>query len=245
MDKIEFKLFDEGKESYCIGDLLNMPFFFAGWNNTPHNNTEVYDLFKKTSYQYPDNILGIYDKLRNDNDEPIPNVDKIINSIDMYINNNIGKLDNLKSMLELCKNPDILFVHLRSGDKGVVHDEFIDKIKKVSSLYDKIIILTGIHHHTPERSHHFLSLDESIKNTKQSLSKLNFDDSKIIIDLNEPDIHLCIMRNAKNLLLHLGGFSMLGALAFNGDNLYLTKFFYPLNNPNTTFFNYIKKYILL
>jgi hypothetical protein len=53
------------------------------------------------------------------------------------------------------------------------------------------------------------------------------------------------MRNAKNLLLHIGGFSMLGALSFKGDNLYLTNLFYPLANNNDTFFNYIKKYIIL
>lgn len=57
IDNIEFKLFDKDKESYIIGDLLNMPFFFANWNNNPHNNKYMYDLFKKTSKDYSDNIL--------------------------------------------------------------------------------------------------------------------------------------------------------------------------------------------
>jgi len=53
------------------------------------------------------------------------------------------------------------------------------------------------------------------------------------------------MRCAKNLMVHIGGFSMLGALAFNGDNLYLTKLFYPIAHGNTEFFNHIEKYIFL
>ena len=241
IDNIEFKLFDKDKESYIIGDLLNMPFFFANWNNNPHNNKYMYDLFKKTSKDYSENILGIYDKLRYDEDEPIPNVEKIINSIDIYINNNQDKLVNL---LELCKDPNNLFVHLRSGDKGIIEDEFINKIKLLQSKYNKIIILTGIHHNA-ERSKYFPSVNESIDNTKQTLKKLDLDSSKLIIDLSEPDIHLCVMRNAKNLMVHIGGFSILGALAFNGNNLYLTNVFFPLKEKNTNFFNYVKEFIIL
>ena len=42
---MNFKIFDENKESYIIGDLLNMPKFFAGWNSNPHNNEYMYNLF--------------------------------------------------------------------------------------------------------------------------------------------------------------------------------------------------------
>lgn len=64
----------------------------------------------------------------------------------------------------------------------------------------------------------------------------------ITIDTSEPDTHLCIMRNCKNLLVHKGGFSTLGALLFNGDNLYLTNNFSVPLDPTHKFFTHIKKY---
>lgn len=243
-DNLEFNIFDKNKESYIIGDLLNMPYFFANWQTNPHNNEYMYNLFKKTALQYPNNILGIYDKLRTDQNEAIPNVKKINNSIDKYVEYNLDLDANLKKLLEMCQDKNVLCVHLRCGDKGVVDDEFTNKLYQISSSYSKIVILTGIHHNA-ERSSHFASVEESINNTKISLKKILFDESKFIIDLSEPDIHLCIMRHAKNLIVHLGGFSMLGALAFNGDNLYLTKLFFPIANGNTEFFKYVKNYTLL
>ena len=53
------------------------------------------------------------------------------------------------------------------------------------------------------------------------------------------------MRSAKNLMVHIGGFSMLGALTFSGDNLFITNEFYPLKYENNHFFNYVNKYIIL
>ena len=48
------------------------------------------------------------------------------------------------------------------------------------------------------------------------------------------------MRKCKNLLVHRGGFSMLGGLLFTGKNLFITKFF----NPKTDdYFKYIEHYI--
>jgi len=87
---------------------------------------------------------------------------------------------------------------------------------------------------------------------KLSLSKLylhlennNFDINKFIIDTNEPDFHLSIMRTCKNLLIHKGGYSLLGGLLFNGNNLYITNIFNPLETHNEEYFTYIKNYVLL
>ena len=51
---------ESDNEGYNLGDLLNMPYFFANWNNTPHMSNSMYNIFKKTAIQYKDNILGIY-----------------------------------------------------------------------------------------------------------------------------------------------------------------------------------------
>jgi hypothetical protein len=243
---LEFNIFDKDKNSYIIGDLLNMPHYFGNWNSNPHHNEFVYNLYKTTCLQYPNNILGIYDKLRIDQNEPIPNIDRINSSIDQYIENNLDKNSVLKNLLDMCEDTNTLFVHLRSGDKHVVDDNFVIKLKQISSNYSKIVILTGIHQNA-ERSHNFPSVEESINNTKVSLKKIENElvNTELIIDVSEPDIHLSVMRNAKNLLVHIGGFSMIGALAFKGNNLYLTNLFYPLAFNNKEFFNILKKYILL
>jgi hypothetical protein len=240
MNNLEFKIFDENKESYILGDLLNMPKFFAGWNSNPHGSDVLYKLFKKTALQYKNNILGIYDSYRTDENEPFPNVEKIKLSVDTYIENN-KKNSILEQLLLSCNDTNTLFVHLRSGDKGIVEDQYINTIINLTSKYNKIVILAGIHQNA-ERSHHFPNVTESIDNLKISLSKIYLKNSNIILDLNEPDLHLSIMRKCKNLLLHKGGFSMLGGIIFSGNNLYVTDLFYPIQHNNTEYFENITNY---
>jgi hypothetical protein len=241
MTDIEFKIFDEGKESYIIGDLLNMPYFFARWNNNPHACHYTYNLFKKTALQYPENILGIYDKSRTDENETFPNIQRIRESVDTYIDRNINENQILKSSLELC-NEETLFIHLRAGDKGIVENEFLEKIILLSDHFKNIVILCGIHQNA-ERSHHFPNIEESIYNMRYSLDCLLSKKENVKIDTNEPDVHLSIMRKAKHLLLHKGGFSMLGALLFTGDNLYITELFYGFGRDN--FLKELKTYTII
>ena len=96
MDNIVLNVFGDGKESYRIGDNLNMPNFYANWGNTPHADDGCYQTFKNTTSQYQDNILGIYASLRLDDAEPIPNVEKILQACDIYLEQNINEDVNLK-----------------------------------------------------------------------------------------------------------------------------------------------------
>lgn len=266
IDNIKFNIFDENKEEYNLGDLLNMPYFFFEWNNTPHANEEFFDIYNKISLYYNNNILGIYESSRIDKNEPIPNVQRIRDSVNKYYEKNISlqnifyqetlidkknEMKNTKNTIDtyilfsLCSDKNALFVHLRSGDKGVINDDFIKKIQELSFVYNKIIILCGMHKCTA-----FSSIEDSITNFKISLNKLKIiNNSKIIIDISEPDIHICAMSKAKNLLVHLGGFSILGSLVFTGDNLYITNDFYPLKfsnvKNNNNFFSYINNYTII
>jgi hypothetical protein len=164
MENIEFKIFDESKETYNIGDLLNMPYFWANANNNPHLNANTYNLFKKTALQYKNNILGIYNNYRIDENEPIPNVEKIRLSVDNYIENN--QTNNILNNLTLsCNDDNTLVVHLRSGDFGIVEDFYIDSIVNLSAKYEKIIILCGIHQ-IRQRLANDLPVPESINNMK-------------------------------------------------------------------------------
>lgn len=238
MEQPVLKVFDEGRESYIIGDLLNMPYFHSNWPNTPHFDDNVLGLFKKTASQFRDNILGIYDTLRVEPNEPLPNVEKILQACDLYLERNNDKYN------ELWSDENTLFIHLRSGDKGYVENSFIEHIYNLSTKYKKIVVMCGIHHNST-RSHHFSSVDESKNILLESLHLIQ-SKCEIIIDTSEPDIHLCTMRNCKNLLVHRGGFSMLGSLLFNGDNLYITNsFYFPKENKKEEFFSYLKNYQII
>lgn len=203
---------------YNIGDLLNMPSFWAGWNRNPHNNQAGYDIFLNVAKNYPNTIVYYYSQLRDDESEPIPNMAKIEEAVDLYIKNN-----DLSNIINIVNNDETLCVHLRSGDKGIVEDHYIDKINILADKYNKIIILSGIH-----SDQNYQSIEQSKKNLIQSLQKIN--NTKIKIHIDKPDNHLVMMHKSKNLLVHKGGFSILGSIIFNGNNLYYTELFEPRDN---------------
>lgn len=210
---------------YNIGDLLNMPSYWAGWNKNPHNNEYKYNLFKDACNKFNNSILYNYCNSRIDKSEPIPNINRIRDSVDLYIVNNYN---NLEHLIKKVKDPNTLCVHLRSGDKGIIEESFINTIHTVSNNYDKIIIFAGIHSDTE-----FNDLESSKDNLLISISKIVID-KDIDINLENADIHLCLMRCANNLLLHKGGFSILGSILFSGNNLYATTLFEPLYNKELT-----------
>ena len=234
-DETTFNVFDTDKLSYNIGDLLNMPYFCANWNNTPHADEYYYNHYLRTASQYRDNILGIYDTTRTDPNEPIPNVDRINSSTDIYIENNKNLDINLQHILDLAQDDTILFVHVRSGDRGTISEYFINIVNSLCEHYSKIVILCGIHKVNENIRKYYPSVEESTKILRDNLKKITND--KIIIDTNTPDIHLCAMHTAKNLLVHRYGFSMLGALLFTGNNLYISSDFGCHRNPDGTLRN--------
>ena len=222
-DNFNIPIYDNSKNInsnvYNIGDILNIPSFWAGWEKNPHNNDGGYKLYLDSAKQFPNSILYYYSKLRTNNTEPIPNINKLEKAVDLYINNN-----NLNDLINKVNNINVLCIHLRSGDKGIVENEYIEKINILVNKYNKIIILCGIH--TDQR---FENYDTSKFNLIKSLQKIN-KNKNIEIYLDIPDNHLVMMRNAKNLLIHKGGFSTFGSVIFNGDNLYYTELFEAQHN---------------
>jgi hypothetical protein len=237
-DDIEDKLvfFDDNKLTYNIGDLLNVPHLFSDWQSNPHASKEMYNLFYNTADAYPNSILHIYKTTRiNDKNENenMPNPERLTRSIDIYgINKNI--------IVNIDENT--LYVHIRTGDKNVIEDIFIDIIYKLyQEKYNNIIILTGIHNDV-----RFGDKQSNINNLTASLIKLERKGIKYSVNLDTPDNHFYIMRNCKNLLVHKGGFSIIGALIFNGNKLYITpRLFEPFMANNSKFFHYVKKYELV
>lgn len=241
-DSFDVKIHDENKPTYNIGDILNMPSYFApGWEVI--NSVELIKFADKITFEnnyniniyiekYPNSILYNYYTSRP-TDEMIPNVERIISSTDEFIKNNHYKLNKY---MNIVSNNNTLTVHIRSGDKGVIEDDYIEIIKKLSNQYERIFVLSGIHkdNHYLKKSNY--SIDTSINNTITSLDKLNL--QNVIYNSDEPDVHLSIMRTSSNLLIHKGGFSLLGGLLFKNNNLYISPFLETKNNP--TYTNHLK-----
>jgi uncharacterized protein YlzI (FlbEa/FlbD family) len=217
----EIKIYDENKPTYNIGDLFNMPsYFYPGWDVL--NDVSLVKFRKPYTLDnymnaYPNSVVYNYYSSRPI-DENIPNVKRIRSSVDQYINENSNKFSGLIAKVA---NNNTLTVHIRSGDKGVVENSYIEVIKKISEKYETIFILSGIHAD-------LVDINECKENLNKSLEKLNI--QNVIFNFDEPDIHLSLMRMSSNLLLHKGGFSIIGGLLFQKNNLYISPMFEPKDN---------------
>ena len=104
--------------------------------------------------------------------------------------------------------------------------------------YKKIILLSGVNRSThleDDNSEHNLN---SRNNLLKSLNKILSIKNNIYVYLDIPDIHICIMRLCKNLLVHKGGYSIIGSL-INKNNVFYTNELQCIGNMN--WFNEINK----
>ena len=224
-DKFEIPIYYTSENNnlnlYNIGDLLNMPSFWVEeWKRNPHKDEKLYKQYLYSASEFKNSILYYYSTLRTDENEPIPNIQKIEDATELYIKNN-----NCNDLINKVNDINVLCIHLRSGDKGIVENEYIDKINILVSKYNKIIILCGIH-----TDQTFETIDNSKLNLIKSLQKINVKNNNIEVHLDTPDNHLVMMRYCKNLLIHKGGFTALGIILFNGNNLYYTFLHYGCNS---------------
>ena len=231
----EIKIYDINNVTYNIGDILLMPKLYCENN---FKDLSIVPEYYNTIKTYPNSILSIYEKLRENKEDMIPNVDIIRKATDEFILLH----PELKNILDTINNEDVLCIHLRGGNVNV-EEEYIDKIKNISKNYKKIIICTGIHGNNNKNEWNEDELKTNLLNTINSLNIPNIE-----INLEPADTHLCIFRKCKNLLIHKGGFSCLGSLLFNGTHLYITNIFDVdkyLNCVNNIWKNNVQNYILL
>jgi len=214
---------------YNLGDLLNMPHLNGDWNSSPHHDNAILDRMNLLSKYYKNSILQYYCEDRNEN-EYVPNINKIVNCVNKFIK-------NVNIDIDIIKNPNTLCVHLRNGDLDT-EIEFINLIIKLSFDYEYIIILSGIH-----LDEHYKSYNDKTTNFINTINLIIQKNKNIYFYLGSPDIHLSIMSQSSNLLLHKGGFSCLGSIVSTG-NLFITKLF---NHANHNHWKIMvnKKYTLL
>lgn len=231
----EIKIYDINNVTYNIGDLLLMPKLYC---QSDFKDTSILPAYYDTIKTYPNSILSIYEKLRKNKEEIIPNIDILKKATDNYILLH----PELNNLLDIINNDDVLCIHLRGGNVNV-EEEYIDKIKNISKNYKKIIICTGIHGNNNKNEWNEAELKNNLLNTINSINIPNIE-----INLEPADTHLCIFRKCKNLLIHKGGFSCLGSLLFNGTHLYITNIFDVnkyLNCENSIWKNSVFNYTII
>ena len=204
---------------YNLGDLLNMPFLYGIWEQNPHGGKERLDRMNIIGKAYPGSILSNYISERPEN-EAVPNIERIVNATEKYIEMNYGKLEEISQKVQ---DPKCLTIHVRCGDI-LVEEAYMNKIHEFSQKYDTVILLSGIN-----MDEHYL--DDHLKkcNFLFFMNKILERNENIYLHQDTPDNHLAIMRKAANLLLHKGGFSMLGYIVATGK-VFITELLYTVVN---------------
>lgn len=202
---------DEKNSGYNIGDLLNMPYLGGWWNSNPHHSNELLNRMNIVGENYKGSILSFYVNSRNNQDK-VPNVNGIKKSIEKFMIKNMDIFEKIKYSLH---SPDTLCVHLRCGDRDV-ESSYISKIESMSKKFKKVYILSGLH-----LDENFCNNDMKKNNFMKCMKHILSLNNNISLIIGSPDEHLCCMYLSSNLLLHKGGFSVLGTIASCG-NIYVT-----------------------
>ena len=207
---------------YNLGDKLNIASYSsASWPPTKISDFFIEEKEINTIYKY--SVYYYFYHLVDEN-EYVPNMPRTIYAVDEYIKNH----NTFQDLIDTVSNPKTLTVHIRTGDKGVIEDSYVEMVKNISDQYDDIFILSGVHAETRGG----VSIEDAKKNLNLSLEKLQENNKNVIVNLDKQDVHLSLMRKSSNLVLHKGGFSGLGGILFQGDNLYISPMFEPKNNPD-------------
>ena len=211
-------------QGYDLGDILNMPVFWAGWSTFQ----SLPDL-SVTASQIPESIAGRYFNCRSDalgavKDDPlIPHRPRLFATVKEVI----AAHPEMQPMISLLQCDSVLCIHVRSGDYGPVSNDFYKTIETISKHFDKIIIFSGVHCNGDKN---FIA--QNIAKLEQTLARIRALAPNAVFDFNAPDVHVCYMSQARNLLVHTGGFSIIGTLVFSGKQLFITKEFQPHNTQN-------------
>ena len=130
-------------------------------------------------------------------------------SVEKYIQNNSLVMSDM-----ITTHSNTLTVHLRIGDYGYFSNDFFNKFRELLLTYENCIILLGLEI-TPCGD-----TDKIISTYINSITECLQMSDKIKISVASADEHLCMMYEASNLLVHRGGFSLLGMILCKGKIFY-------------------------
>lgn len=198
---------------YSIGDLLNMPYYCV----------ENYICADRSLAQlkFPLTIFWFYQLLHRPQPPYLPNPVTIRQSVKDYHEFTPGAQER-QNLIDQITDDNVLCIHMRSGDKGVVSTEYINHVKTVAQRFSKCYVFCGVHNDI-----RWATKESQLDNMTKSVDLLAAEIPHLSTLPASADDHVLLMYRCKNLILHLGGFSILGSLVFTGNHLYVTKEFQP------------------
>ena len=114
-------------------------------------------------------------------------------------------------LLNLVLDENTLVVHVRSGDFGVISEEFATKVVDLSFKFKKTVLFCGIH-----GDETVCNIQTSRENLTNSLNMITSKNDSIGICFDSADNHLHLMSKARHLFVHRGAFSVLALLVSTG-----------------------------
>jgi hypothetical protein len=206
---------------YNMGDLLNMPSFLGLW--PPHGSQAITDASRKVGKHLPNSTIGLYHSNTTAGMEKLwhkcrePNIKRLKVAIQLA-----QKIDAHPAphLLTLVRSADTLVVHVRSGDTGIISEEYEKHASNLVHNFSHIVLLGQVH---GDKRH---DTDKSLKNLRHDLQRLagsmviSKPDLSVTYGSFSPDHDLYLMSEASNLLVHKGGFSGLAALVCRGTVFY-------------------------
>lgn len=208
----------ESRFGYNVGDLLNMPSFTGAYQATwpPNGKRELVEVATAIHLSHPKSIIGRYFQNYTCCLERLPLIRRLQDVVASYGESVDASLQGyLRSTIE---SQDTLLVHVRSCDKSVPHNNFLNYAATLSSSFRSIVLMGQCHNDTRYANHH--DALENLRQSFQTLARRMGREKVTLFPRANADDHVFAMSRASHLLVHRGGFSAVGALVCRGKVYY-------------------------
>ena len=223
---------------YNLGDLFNMPSYSTQWSSSwpkMQRSARTLDQAQKLAIQNNQSLLALYFRDNSDSLSPdarYPNLSRIALAVQEFGKQHIANHASAHSFAVLRKNTTLL-VHVRSGDIGHIHPDFVQCVLNISARFNMTILMGGVHVHSNKQ---WYPKDIALNNIAMEMHHLVRECHKMGISAfihygKNPDADLYMMSIASNLLLHRGGYSALGGLLNKGNTFFYTDMEQFLSTP--------------
>lgn len=208
----------ESRFGYNVGDLLNMPSFVAAYRATwPLNGRrELVEIATAIHLSHPKSIIGRYFQNYTCCQERLPLISRLKKVVASYGEGvDVSLQGYLRSTIE---SQGTLLIHVRSCDKSVPHNNFLNYAASLSQSFQSIVLMGQCHNDTRYANH--LDALENLRRSFQTLVQRIGREKVTLFPRANADDHLFAMSRASHLLVHRGGFSAVGALVCRGRVYY-------------------------
>ena len=237
---------DVSATGYNLGDMLNMPSYYADWSPIWYRHElEGHDFGKAVIKiaNRKNTILGHY----YHEDFPdmgtmiplcrYPYIPRVKASLKRRASTYIFRQHVDPYIDTSVRLNDTLSVHVRSGDRGVVSDLYISALMSLVPQF-RMVVLFGRVHHDVRGGSISTHVSEYLKSWDLISEKLATVNVVTVFASQHADMDIYLMSNAMHLLVHRGGFSSLAALVCSGYVYYTDELDYVMSKPE--YFHQVK-----